>query len=537
MEANFKKRFSLSKDYLEPADLNDLVLKMELKDYSNEKLKKLYDELDIKNEGKVLISKFISTALDKSTEDNEFYNQLILSLTSKGELVLHKLKKLKELATFANDIISQREITWICNNITSNLFEVDAEKLLQRGSADQNKIAPILQYSQALTIKAQSEDLQSLNNPEQKQRSMNCFKKKSIIRMPTIFNYDKFNQCPLNDFHQQEIAKSLEYLSSFNFDIFIFDLLSAGQSLHFILNHIFQKHNLYDVINEKKYNNFIVNITKGYNRKVPYHNDLHGADVLQTVYNIIYQANVINLLELTIYDVISIGLAAACHDFKHNGFNNSFHINDFSDIAINYNDVSVLENYHVSETFKVMLKLEDNDLLCNLNKEQFRHVRRRIIDSILATDMANHSKNFTQFKTLNSRFEIKNGENIKKVLECDSLVQVYKRQQTIINIIIHSADISNPTKPLCVYDKWVDLLFQEFFSQGDVEKEKNLPISPLCDRETTSLPKSQIGFINFVVSPTFDELANLLPPIKPYIMQMQDNLNEYSKRNDPLNKK
>jgi hypothetical protein len=42
--------------------------------------------------------------------------------------------------------------------------------------------------------------------------------------------------------------------------------------------------------------------------------------------------------------------------------------------------------------------------------------------------------------------------------------------------------------------------FQEFFRQGDKEKELGLPISPLFDRAKQGVSKSQIGFFDFVVS-------------------------------------
>ena len=48
-----------------------------------------------------------------------------------------------------------------------------------------------------------------------------------------------------------------------------------------------------------------------------------------------------------------------------------------------------------------------------------------------------------------------------------------------------------------IYDEWVDLVFIEFFNQGDVEKKYNLPVTILCDRDTTDTVNSQIGFINF----------------------------------------
>ena len=44
--------------------------------------------------------------------------------------------------------------------------------------------------------------------------------------------------------------------------------------------------------------------------------------------------------------------------------------------------------------------------------------------------------------------------------------------------------------------------------KGDEERLRSLPISPLCDREKhADAPKSQMGFINFVAKPLFDELA------------------------------
>jgi len=43
---------------------------------------------------------------------------------------------------------------------------------------------------------------------------------------------------------------------------------------------------------------------------------------------------------------------------------------------------------------------------------------------------------------------------------------------------------------------------EEFFKQGDKEQEQGLDFSPLCDRQNTMVPQSQIGFIDFIVSPT-----------------------------------
>jgi hypothetical protein len=47
-------------------------------------------------------------------------------------------------------------------------------------------------------------------------------------------------------------------------------------------------------------------------------------------------------------EIFGIILAAIIHDFDHPGLNNAFMINSRSEIAIRYNDVSVLENYHIA---------------------------------------------------------------------------------------------------------------------------------------------------------------------------------------------
>lgn len=51
------------------------------------------------------------------------------------------------------------------------------------------------------------------------------------------------------------------------------------------------------------------------------------------------------------------------------------------------------------------------------------------------------------------------------------------------------------------------------FPQGDREKELGLPCSPLCDRQTTLVEKSQIGFIDFIVEPSFNMLGDMMEKI------------------------
>jgi len=40
---------------------------------------------------------------------------------------------------------------------------------------------------------------------------------------------------------------------------------------------------------------------------------------------------------------------------------------------------------------------------------------------------------------------------------------------------------------------------EEFFRQGDMEREQGLDISPMCDRHTATIEKSQVSVIQYVL--------------------------------------
>jgi cAMP-specific phosphodiesterase 4 len=152
-----------------------------------------------------------------------------------------------------------------------------------------------------------------------------------------------------------------------------------------------------------------------------------------------------------------------------------------------------------------------------------------MIEGILATDMASHVKHLNSFKSKLESLNIKNGENVDKLLTTD-VSKNFENQQLVLSWCIHTADVSNPAKPIDVYDDWVSRVFIEFFNQGDAERKANLTISPLCDRYTIDVEKSQIGFINFVVLPTFEVLLNVIPEIGYYMDKVKENFSVYEKR-------
>lgn len=76
---------------------------------------------------------------------------------------------------------------------------------------------------------------------------------------------------------------------------------------------------------------------------------------------------------------------------------------------------------------------------------------------------------------------------------CDwafKLIQILQWQ--VLRNMVHCADLSNPTKSLELYRQWTDRIMEEFFQQGDKERERGMEISPMCDKHTASVEKSQV---------------------------------------------
>lgn len=154
-------------------------------------------------------------------------------------------------------------------------------------------------------------------------------------------------------------------------------------------------------------------------------------------------------------------------------------------------------------------------------------MRKNVIEIVLGTDMTHHAKNLNQLKTLLKLNEVNYGHNLNKLVSNENITRNYENQQFVLRMILHSADISNPCKPTHIQKMWVDLLMLELFNQGDLEKQNNLALSVLCDRERTNINKAQIGFINFIVYPTFETISLMVPEIDRYLKAAKVNLARY----------
>ncbi|XP_015036332.2 calcium/calmodulin-dependent 3',5'-cyclic nucleotide phosphodiesterase 1 isoform X8 [Drosophila pseudoobscura] len=300
-----------------------------------------------------------------------------------------------------------------------------------------------------------------------------------------------------------DVVKLLKNLDDWTFDVFALTEAASGQVVKYVAYDLL---NRYGVIHKFKIapgvlEAFLHRVEEGYCRyRNPYHNNLHAVDVMQTIHYCLCNTGLMNWL--TDLEIFASLLAALLHDYEHTGTTNNFHVMSGSETALMYNDRAVLENHHVSASFR-LLREDEYNILSHLSREEYREMRTLVIDMVLGTDMTNH---FQQMKTMRNLL---------------TLQEATIDKSKVLSLVLHCCDISHPAKQWGVHQRWTMLLLEEFFRQGDLEKELGLPFSPLCDRNNTLVAESQICFIDFIVEPSMgvmsDMLEYILTPIAPVL--------------------
>ena len=358
------------------------------------------------------------------------------------------------------------------------------------------------------------------NSPQKKKFATN----KNIKRINKGYSFIRIQNQLTHEGHD-----SIKLINEKNFDVFqLKDLIGYNNVLPFAGRIILENLGLIDeeILNIQKLDSFLVSVAKQYKKETLYHNSLHGTDVTQSCYIFFSHTNAEKIAKTNVLDLLSIFISSLGHDIGHPGLTNTFHINDSTEMAITYNDISVLENFHASTLFKIIRKTETN-IFDKLTTIDYKIIRKRMIAEILATDMANHSKTTSLIKSKISLSE--NGKDFKLNLLSGNEQTKNEEQQCLLDFIIHLADLAHNTRLFNISLKWVELLSEEFWLQGDLEKQRNLPVSFLCDRESINIPQSQKGFISGFIIPTFEILTNIFPTLKFTLDNANKNLKQWQK--------
>ncbi|XP_076637104.1 phosphodiesterase dunce isoform X2 [Colletes latitarsis] len=429
---------------------------------------------------------------------------------SVSDMASLKFKRMlnKELSHFSESSKSGNQISeYICNTFLDKQEELDLPSLrIQDGGATTG-----------------TADARAAKKKDRAERGPAAMSHISGVKRPlTHTNSFTGERVPLYGVetpHEEELGKLLSDIDKWGIDIFRIGELSSNRPLTCVAYTVFQRRDLLKSLGipPKTFVTFMMTLEDHYVKDNPFHNSLHAADVTQSTHALLNTPALESVF--TPLEITAALFAATIHDVDHPGLTNQFLINSSSELALMYNDESVLENHHLAVAFK-LLQNEGCDIYVSITTKQRRTLRKMVIDMVLSTDMSKHMSLLADLKTM---------VETKKVAGSGVLLlDNYTDRIQVLENLVHCADLSNPTKPLPLYHRWVGLLMEEFFLQGDRERELNMDISPMCDRHNATIEKSQVGFIDYIVHPLWETWADLVHPDAQEILDtLEDNRSSY----------
>ncbi|KAJ8920746.1 hypothetical protein NQ315_004886, partial [Exocentrus adspersus] len=240
---------------------------------------------------------------------------------------------------------------------------------------------------------------------------------------------------------------------------------------------------------------FILYVKKGY-RDLPYHNWLHAFCVAHFAYLCLKNFKLVENGYITKLEALAYVVSALCHDIDHRGTTNSFQQQSNSVLASLYSsEGSVMERHHLSQTI-CTLNTEGCNFLDSLNREDYIKCLDLIKDMILATDLATHYNiHSRQLAMAEQGYTKTNPEH----------------RYYLCSLLMTCADLSDQTKDWAETKRVAQLIYSEFFAQGDLEKKMGKEPTNMMDREKASIPDHQLEFLKECCICIFKILAMIFP--------------------------
>mmetsp|Transcript_25460 Transcript_25460/g.55342 ORF Transcript_25460/g.55342 Transcript_25460/m.55342 type:complete len:787 (-) Transcript_25460:1267-3627(-) len=331
-----------------------------------------------------------------------------------------------------------------------------------------------------------------------------------------------------------QVLDVLAKVDDWQFDAFKLSEVSNGRPLSMLSFALLKRCELIEKwqLHEHKLVKFLMKIEDGYPNN-PYHNRIHAADVLQSLHVLVIRGGLIDHSYCDEIALTSCYLSAVIHDYEHKGVNNDYLIRVSDGLAVLYNDRSPMENHHLAATFQLMNSDEYN-FWSKVPHKVKETMRKQMIEMVLATDMKQHFAITSMFQAkmqLNgSRPSGGNsgGKSMRGSPHNTSQEPVHRPmdddlKSLVLQVALKCADLGHLASPRTVHKKWVQYLEEEFFRQGDREKQNTLVVSPLMDRDKNGISKSQVGFFDIVALPLFQSFAQAFTDATPMLEAVKDN--------------
>eukprot|EP00927_Polykrikos_kofoidii_P047540 TRINITY_DN41753_c0_g1_i1.p1 TRINITY_DN41753_c0_g1~~TRINITY_DN41753_c0_g1_i1.p1 ORF type:complete len:1075 (-),score=217.70 TRINITY_DN41753_c0_g1_i1:24-3248(-) len=248
---------------------------------------------------------------------------------------------------------------------------------------------------------------------------------------------------------------------------------------------------------------FLIQLRSKYSAQVVYHNWNHAVSTLRACFLLLVSRALFTVLPSA--DILGLLLAAPGHDAGHPGRTNAFQVLSQSNLALRYNDMSVLENHHAAMTCGLLRRSEPTNVLACADVAVTRRVRQVMVASILSTDMSKHSASIEWLDASNLDLAAHRADRGDSGSAGISLLESGSDQALQLgSALLHVADISHPVMPWAIHQRQCVQVAEEFLGQFEEEQALGMPTLPFMGKDPKdlkALSPVQVGFLQFVCAP------------------------------------
>uniref|UniRef100_A0A8C9DKJ9 Phosphodiesterase n=1 Tax=Prolemur simus TaxID=1328070 RepID=A0A8C9DKJ9_PROSS len=253
---------------------------------------------------------------------------------------------------------------------------------------------------------------------------------------------------------------------------------------------------------------FCLMVKKGY-RDPPYHNWMHAFSVSHFCYLLYKNLELANYLEDI--EIFALFISCMCHDLDHRGTNNSFQVASVRPCPLHSGDPP--GEHHFAQAIAI-LNTHGCNIFDHFSRKDYQRMLDLMRDIILATDLAHHLRIF---------------KDLQKMAEVGYDRTNKQHHRLLLCLLMTSCDLSDQTKGWKTTRKIAELIYKEFFSQGDLEKAMGNRPMEMMDREKAYIPELQISFMEHIAMPIYKLLQDLFPKAAELYERVASNREHWTK--------
>jgi hypothetical protein len=108
------------------------------------------------------------------------------------------------------------------------------------------------------------------------------------------------------------------------------------------------------------------------------------------------------------------------------------------------------------------------------------------------------------------------GDLVKRLTKVKLADELWEEHDLLVEVVMHTADVSNPFMPLDISAQWSERINVEFTHQVEMEKKLALPVTAMMDGLTDpkKAAKSLMGFLDFIIAPLARDIFRIFPQLE-----------------------